>query len=88
MKPRSGAAGPPVGPHPVQTVRAAEELLDELLVRQAGDVGGADGYLALAADGDGLVGGGEGLLLRCRGLLLRCEKSNNKISPSFYMYTC
>lgn len=70
-KPRGGAAGPLVAPHPVQTVRAAEKLLDELLVRQARDVGGADGHLALPADGDGLVGGGEGLLLRRRSLLLR-----------------
>lgn len=71
MKLCSGAAGRLVGPYPVQAVRAAEELLDELLVRQAGDVGGANGHLALPADGDGLVGGGEGLLLCCRRLLRR-----------------
>lgn len=55
----------------MQAVQAAEELLDELVVRQAGDVRGADGHLALPPDGDGLVGGGEGLLPGRRSLLLR-----------------
>lgn len=67
----AAAAAQLVGPHPVQTVRAAEKLLDKLVVRQAGDVGGADGHLALPTDGDGLVGGGEGLLLCWRSVLLR-----------------
>lgn len=84
MKLRRHAAGQRASAgltHPVQTVRAAEELLDELVVRQAGDVRGADGHLALAPDGDGLVGGGVGLLPRWRSLLLRhfkperCENS-------------
>lgn len=57
-------------PHPVQTVRAAEELLDELVVRQAGDVGGSHGDLTLPSNGDGFVSGGEGFLPRWRSLLL------------------
>lgn len=58
----------------MQAVQAAEELLDELVVRQAGDVRGADGHLALPPDGDGLVGGGEGLLPGRRRLLLKLRE--------------
>lgn len=57
-------------PHPVQTVRATEELLDQLVVRQTGDVSGAHSDLRLAPYCHGLMSGSEGLLSHWRDLLL------------------
>lgn len=56
--------------HPVQTVRATEELLDELVICQARDVSGADGDLSLPTDSYGFVSGGEGLFSHWWRLLL------------------
>lgn len=62
-------------PYPVQTVGAAEELLDQLVVSQAGDVGGAHGDLRLTSNCYGFVSGGERLLShRCSLLLQKMSK--------------
>lgn len=58
----------------METVRATEELLDQLIIRQAGDVGGADGDLRLPSDSHGLVGGAEGLFPQRRRLVLQQVK--------------
>lgn len=55
--------------HPVQTVGAAEELLDQLVVCQSRDVSGTDSDLSLPCDGDGFVSGG--LLFHRLRLLLK-----------------
>ena len=46
----------------MQTVRATEELPDQLLVREARDVSGAHSDLSLPSNRNGFVSGGEGLL--------------------------
>jgi len=56
--------------HPVQTVGATEELLDQLVICQARDVSGADGDLRLPSNSHGFVGGGEGFLSNWCHLLL------------------
>lgn len=49
-------------PHPVETIWATEELFDQLVICQTGDVSGAHGDLDLPSDGHGFVSGGEGFL--------------------------
>lgn len=65
-------------PHPLQTVRAAEEVFDQLVICQARDVSGADGDLSLPPNHDGLVGGGEGLLSDGCCLVLRRVRVVNR----------
>lgn len=58
-------------PHPMQTVRATEELLDQLVVGQPRDVSGAHGDLARPSNRYGFVSGAEGLLSHRLHLLLQ-----------------
>lgn len=68
-------------PHtnPMETVGATQELFDQLLVRQAGDMGGSHCNMSLPAHHQGLMGRGEGLLSHGGRTLLLEDKRGEEV---------
>lgn len=62
-----------IHPHPMQTVRATQKLLDQLFVGQTRDVGGANGDLGLPTYCQGLMRRSIRLFLHWRCFLLNKE---------------